>query len=317
MYKRLLTIPMTALLVLLAACSTGGPTGNSSDNTAEPKPTRAVEYLGNSYKVPARTKQIAFVGSHGSYEDALLLGIPPFAATMDKNGTFPHEYATITQNAKHLPWNVADNVSELSALQPDVILTTDKTTAEDVQKLQSAATVIPVSTNGAYWAENLRLLADVRGREESVDTLIQKLTQNIQNTRDKLVSFQDKQFLTVWFQEGSFFVYPQNERYNHLLYTELALQAPDIVAKATERTPLTMEALAQADPDFLFVMVDKSGAPADAAAFEQLQNGSPWTGLKAVQANQAYVNAVDPVLAGGTVYSNQQFLIALQKHVLK
>ncbi|MGG1658059.1 ABC transporter substrate-binding protein [Brevibacillus sp. NRS-1366] len=317
MYKRLLTIPMAALLVLLAACGTGGPAGNTSDNTAEPKPTRSVEYLGNSYKIPARTKQIAFVGSHGTYEDALLLGIPPFAATMDKNGTIPTAYATITQNAKHLPWNIADNISELAALRPDAILTTDKTSSEDIQKLQSAATVIPVSTSGAHWAENLRLVADVRGREENVDTLITKLKQNTQTTRDKLASFKDKQILTVWFHEGAFFVYPKDERYNHLLYTELAFEEPDIVAKANERMPITMEILTQTDPDFLFVMVDKIGATADAAAFDQLQQGFPWTNLKAVKTNQAYVNAVDPVLAGGTVYSNQQFLIAIQKHILK
>ncbi|GED69719.1 iron-uptake system-binding protein [Brevibacillus reuszeri] len=317
MYKRLLMMPMAAMLILLAACSSGGSAGNNTDNTAESKPKRSVEYLGNSYQIPARTKQIALVGSHGTYEDALLLGIPPFAATTDKNGTFPHEYATITQNATHLPWNVADNITELTTLAPDVILTTDKTSAEDIQKLQAAGTVIPVSTNGAYWADNLRLVADVRGREENVDTLIHKLTQNTQTMHDKLVPLKDKQVLTVWYQEGDFFVYPENERYNHLLYTELALTLPDIVAKAKERTPVSMEMLTQADPDYLFVMVDKIGAPTDSAAFDQLQQSAPWADLKAVKANQAYVNAVDPVLAGGTVYSNQQFLMALQKHLLK
>lgn len=317
MYKRLLTIPMAALLVLLTACSTDGSNGNNADHNAEPEPTRAVEYMGNSYEIPARTKQIAFVGTHGTYEDALSLGIQPFAATMDKNGTFPHEYATITQNAKHLPWNIADNISELKALAPDAILTTDKTSADDIKKLQSAATVIPVSTSGAHWAENLRLLAAVRGRGENIDTLIHKLDQNTQAMRGKLASFQDKQLLTIWFQEGSFYVYPKDERYNYLLYTDLALPAPDLVAKANERTPISLEMLVKEDPDFLFVMVDKSGAPADAAAFEQLQQDPAWSGLKAVKANQAYVNAVDPVLAGGTIYSNQQFLLALQKHLLK
>jgi len=320
MYKRLLPIAMAALLlVLLAACGTGGSAGNgnTSDHTAEPEPTRAVEYLGNSYEIPARTKQIAFVGSHGTYEDALSLGITPFAATMDKNGTFPHEYETITQNAKHLPWNIADNISELAALGPDAILTTDKTSADDIKKLQSAATVIPVSSSGAHWAENLRLLSAVRGRGQNIDTLIHKLEQNTQTMREKLASFHDKQILTVWFQEGSFYVYPKDERYNYLLYSDLALPEPDLVAKANEHMPLSMEMLAKEDPDFLFVMVDKSGAPADAAAFEQLQQGPAWAGLKAVKANQAYLNAVDPVLAGGTVYSNQQFLLAIQKHMLK
>lgn len=309
MYKRLLAIPIAALLLVLAACGNGGQTGDS----AAAKPTRSINYLGNTYTIPARTKEIVFVGFPASYEDSFLLGVPPVAATVDKNGKFPAEYQAMIRNAKHLPYHITDNLSELVALEPDVIMTTDKTSKEDLAKLQTAASVIPVSTNGAHWQENLRLLADVRGRDDNLDTFIGKVKQNAQELRDKLAPLPEKKVLTLWFQEGSFYAYPKDERYNNLLYTDLALPVPDVVANMKERTALSMDALAKEDPNYLFVMVNKEDQP----AFKQLQEQPAWKNLRAVKADQMYVNAVEPGLAGGTAYSNQQFLNAIRKQMLK
>ncbi|MGG4444391.1 ABC transporter substrate-binding protein [Brevibacillus fortis] len=309
MYKRLLAIPIAALLLVLTACGNGGQSGDS----AASNPTRSINYLGNTYKIPARTKDIVYVGFPASYEDSFLLGIPPVAATMDKNGKFPAEYQAMIRNAKHLPWNIADNLGELVALKPDVIMTTDKTSKEDLAKLQSAASVIPVSTNGAHWQENLRLLADVRGKDANLDTFVGKVKQNALELRDKLAPLPEKKVLTVWFEEGSFYIYPKHERYNYLLYTNLALPVPDVVANVQERTALSMDALAKEDPNYLFVMVNREDQP----AFKQLQEQPAWTNLNAVKADQMYMNAVEPGLAGGTAYSNQSFLNAIRKQMLK
>ncbi|MED1822266.1 ABC transporter substrate-binding protein [Brevibacillus agri] len=316
MYKKLLAIPVTAVFLLLAACGANGPGGQAAGDPAA-KPTRSIQYLGNTYKIPARTKQIAFVESRSSFEDALLTGIPPFAATVEKSGAFPQEYAAITQNTQKLPADIADHVGDLAALGPDTILTSDKTSGEKRSKLESAASVIPISSNGAHWEDNLRLLAEVRGKDANVDAIVSKVRTNTEKTRDKLAPLKDKIVLTAWFHEGAFLVYPKNERYNYLLYTDLGLATPSVVEQAKEPVPLSLAELAQADPDYLFVMVDKSSDPDAAKSFEQLKQQPEWSNLRVIQSGQVYENAVNPGLAGGTAYSNQSFLNALSARLLK
>lgn len=313
MYKRLLAIPLAAMLLMLSACGSGGQSGQPSGDSEAANPKRSIQYLESTYQVPARTKDIVYVGFPGSYEDSFLLGVPPVAATTDKNGKFPAEYQAMIRNAKHLPYNITDNLSELAALEPDVIMTTDKTSKEDLAKLQTVASVIPVSTNGAHWQENLRLLADVRGKDANLDTFVGKVKQNAQELHGKLAALPEKNMLTLWFQEGTLYVYPKDERYNHLLYTDLALPVPAVVSNVQERTSLSMDDLAKEDPNYLFVMVTKEDQP----AFKQLQEQAEWKSLNAVKADQMYMNAVEPGLAGGTAYSNQSFLNAIRKHVFK
>lgn len=316
MYKKLLAIPVTAVFLLLAACGAGSG-GQTADGSPAAKPTRSIQYLGTAYKIPARTKQIAFVDSRSSFEDSLLLGIPPFAATVEKSGAFPQEYASITQNTQKLPANIVERIDDLKALYPDTILTSDKTPAEKRATLEKAASVIPISSNGAHWEDNLRLLAEVRGKDANVDAIVSKVRTNIENTREKLAPLKDKKVLAVWFREGAFVVSPKNERYNYLLYTDLGLATPDVVEQAKEPVSLTLEQLAQTDPDYLFVMVDKSSDPGAEAAFEQLQQKSEWSNLHVTKDGRVYVNAVNPGLAGGTAYSNQSFMNAISARMLK
>nr|HBT72026.1 iron-uptake system-binding protein [Lysinibacillus sp.] len=55
----------------------------------------------------------------------------------------------------------------------------------------------------------------------------------------------------------------------------------------------------QANPDYIFIQYDLYENDMDGSILEELQQSPVWKGLKAVESNQVFINAVDPLVMGG------------------
>lgn len=326
LYKMLKWVGMAALFILaLAACggepkdasspvaASGGKTGQASEETAASGGTRTIEYLGETYTVPQNTSKIVITGAMEAMEDAAVLDIHP-AGAISVGGTFPDIFASITGESESIGEKQQPDYEKIVQLNPDVILGTTKFQPEVLEKLQKIATTIPVSHISTNWEANLRLMAELTGKQAEAERILTQYKNDSQAANDSLKEkLQGKTVAAVRIRGAQVYVYPKDVFFNPVLYDEIGLEVPPQVTAAKTQEAISDEQLAEMNPDYLFIQFSTSENKEAENAFEELKKKPVIQNINAFKQNQVYVNVVDPLLEGGPAYSRIQFLESVQK----
>ena len=332
MRRKWLCLGLILLLVLLAAaCGTrqeasptaagnaaeedsanGGPAGSSTGTgaTEETQETRTIRYLDKEYTVPAKTERIVITGSLEAMEDALVLGVKPVGA-MTVGGKFPDMFAAITDSAESIGEKQQPNVETILKLKPDVILSTTKFPPDVSEKLVKIAPTIPVSHISTNWEANLRLLAELTGKQEQAEQVLQEYKDDVAEAKAKLGDrLKGKKVVIIRIRSGNIMIYPQNVFFNPSLYEDLGLAAPEEIKIAKAQEAISLEKFSEMNPDYIFVQFSEDENADHPKALEDLQNNPIWKSINAVKNNKVFVNVVDPLAQGGTAWSKIHFLKA-------
>lgn len=113
------------------------------------------------------------------------------------------------------------------------------------------------------------------------------------------------------------FVYPQDVFFNPSLYNDFGLEVPEVIQKAKAQEMISVEQLAEVNPDVLFIQVQQSGNQENEQAYDVLKKNPIIQNITAFKDDHVYINLVDSLLEGGTVFSKTEFLTALQQNVLQ
>ncbi|GIP31999.1 ABC transporter substrate-binding protein [Paenibacillus sp. J2TS4] len=344
MKKKLWTggVVFILLLLVLAACGTQGAqpdntanveTGKQSDN-AEPNngannegssegnaegaetETRTITYLDQKYTVPAKAEKIVITGSVESMEDALVLDVKPIGA-MTTGGQFAPMFAPITQDTVGIGEKTQPNIEEILKLKPDVILASTKFPAETLEKLNKVTTTIPVSHISTYWQDNLKLLAELAGKQEQAEQVLQKYAEDSRAFKEQIGPvFKDKKVVILRVRAGSLAIYPEDVFFNPSVYADLGASVPEEIKQAKAQQTISLEQLSAMNPDYLFVQFAESENTDTPKALEDFQNNPIWKSLNAVKNDNLFVNLVDPICQGGSTYSRITFLEAVKNSKL-
>ncbi|CAM3707428.1 ABC transporter substrate-binding protein [Marinicrinis lubricantis] len=278
--------------------------------------TREIQYLGESYTVPTTVEHIVITGSLESMEDALVLEVKPTGA-MTVGGEFPPLFESITSDATGIGEKTQPSLDTILTLKPDVILASTKFPAETLEKLEKISTTIPVSHISTDWEANLKLLAELTGKEELTEQVLQEYGNTVQAVREKVEPlFRDKTVLAVRIRAGNIYIYPGNVFFNPSIYEDLGAEVPDEVKQAKAQEMVTLEKLSEMNPDYLFVQFSEDENQDAPQALEDLQNNPIWQSIQAVKEGHLFINLVDPLAQGGTFYSKTTFLEAIQSSSL-
>lgn len=295
-----------ALSFSLAACGNSGDTasGESSD-----KKEQQITYLDKEYTLPAETDTIV-AASLESMEDAAVLGVKP-AGALSVGGETPAYLEEDLSGVELIGEKMQPNYETILSLEPDVILGSSKF-PEDVSKsLNDIATTIPYSHISENWEANLELLGSLTGKEDEAEQIISDYEKDTQEAKTELgEKLEDKQVLVVRIRAGSLYVYPQNVYLNPVLYADLGLQVPDVINEAEAQAEISLEKLAEVNPDYLFLQFETTENPENASALEDLQNNDIFKSTNAAKEDHVFVNALDPLAQGGTAWSKTEFLKA-------
>ncbi|MFD1953592.1 ABC transporter substrate-binding protein [Paenibacillus thailandensis] len=319
-----------ALAVLLAACGSNGGvssvSGSAENASASPEAspvaspaesqtpeaagTKTITYLDQEYEVPASTERIVIAGAIEAMEDAIVLDVHP-AGAISVGGVFPDMFASITDQAKPIGEKMEPDFEAILALKPDVILGSSKFKPEVTEQLQKIATVIPYSHIATNWEANLRLLAELSGKTEEAEQEIAQYKADLESAKAKLgEELKDKRIVAVRVRQGDVYVYPVGVFFNPVLYGDLGLAPPAEVAAAKAQEAISIEKLAEMNPDVMFIQFSPDENTEAPKALEELQSNPILSGTNAFKNGQAYVNVVDPLAQGGTAYSKIEFLKA-------
>lgn len=316
-----------ALLALsLAACGTdkaeeSTTTNNTAETSAtesqtEQAKTQTITYLGEKYELPAEVKNIV-AASLESMEDAAMLGIKP-VGVLEVGGKVPAYLASDFEGATLVGNKMEPNAEAILNLDPDVIVGTSKFPEETAEKLKKIQTMIPYSHISTNWKENLTVLAQLAGKEEDAKKIISDYEAKVADAQVKSKEqLADKEVLIIRVRGGVMYIYPAGVYLNPVLYEDLGAPVPEVVTTAKAQAELSLETLAQVNPDAIFLQFEESENKDTPKALEELQKNPIFTSLKASQNNEIYVNAIDPLAQGGTAWSKVKFLDAAAETLLK
>ncbi|NMM54906.1 ABC transporter substrate-binding protein [Paenibacillus aquistagni] len=332
-FGMLLSLVM-ALSIVLTAC--GGNAANESKasentasetvNQAESKNTasqdaaqdkRVVKYLDQEYELPANTEQIVITGAIEALEDAVLLDVHPIGAS-SVGGKFPEIFASITDKAESVGEKTEPNFEKILALKPDVILASSKSEPAVIEQLNKIAPAIPYSHVSTNWEENVTLLGELSGKQDQAAKVIADYKADLESAKSNLSDkLKDKEVAMIRVRSGELMVYSPTVFFNPFLYEDLGLAVPAEVQAAKKQEKISVEKLAEMNPDYLLVQFSPDENKDNPNALEDFKNNPIVSKLDAVKNGHLYVNLVDPLAQGGTAYSKVAYLKAFVSELSK
>ncbi|MED1664872.1 ABC transporter substrate-binding protein [Brevibacillus laterosporus] len=331
MNKKLMLVGLIALFMLVLAACGGGEKPNEASSTssnnkeiaraevdnAGASETRTIEYLGEKYTVLQKVEKIVITGAMEAMEDAVVLDVHPVGA-ISIGGKFPEMFASVTGKSESIGEKQEPNFEKILLLKPDVILGSSKFQKEAVEKLQKIAPTILVSHIATDWESNLKLMAELTGKQAEADKILSQYETDTQAVKAFLKEkLQGKKVAAVRIRGSQVFVYPKDVYFNPVLYDEIGLEVPQQISMAKTQEAISIEQLAEMNPDYLFVQFSTSETQDAKHAFEDLKKNPVIQNLNAFKQDHVYVNVVDPLMEGGPAYSRIKFLEGVQKHLDK
>ncbi|KAA0563534.1 ABC transporter substrate-binding protein [Bacillus sp. CH30_1T] len=312
--KKLLMPLLLVMLFTLAACGNQG-TADKEEGTSEVAATteseenkeQTITYLGEEYTVPADSDKIV-TASQEAMEDAAILGVKPIGA-IATGGAFPEYLGDSMSEAKEIGDKRQPNSELLLQMDPDVILGTSKFQPEVVESLNKVATMIPISHISTDWKENLLLLAKLSDKTEEAETIIEDYEKEAAEGKEHFKkTMSDKEVVMVRIRGGNFFVYSPDVYFNPVLYNDLGLPVPEEIQASKSQEMISLEKLAEMNPDYLFVQFEEGENADSPQALEDLKGNSIFKSITAVKNDDIFYNSVPPLAAGGTALSKTEFL---------
>lgn len=333
MNKRIWATGAALLLTLALTACGGNKEGNSANGTSEANPTtameanaaaglnaggteqaaqgmRTIQYLGKRYEVPAHVERIVITGAMEAMEDALVLDVHPVGA-ITYSGAFPERFAAITDGAESIGEKTQPNFETILQLKPDLILGSTKFPEEVQQRLVKIAPTILVSHQAVDWEDNLRLLAEVTGKQNVAEQAIQQYKSDLEGAKASLTEkLGDPTVMAIRIRTGKLFIYPDSVFFNPILYGDLGLKVPAEVSAAKAQEEITIEQLATINPDHLFIQFAADENKETATALDEFLNNPIVRNVTAIKNDKVYVNVIDPLSEGGPAWSRMEFLKA-------
>ncbi|OME87826.1 iron-uptake system-binding protein [Paenibacillus sp. FSL A5-0031] len=289
---------------------------NKVENTGE-SDTRTIEYLGEKYIVPQHVEQIVITGAMEAMEDAVVLDVHPVGA-ISIGGKFPEMFASVTGQSESIGEKIQPNFEKILQLKPDVILGSTKFQDDVLVKLQKIAPTILVSHISTNWESNLKLMAELTGKQAEAEAVLSKYQTDTEAIKASLKEkLQGKKVAALRIRGAQVYVYPKDVFLNPVLYTEIGLEVPEQVNLAKTQEAISVEQLAEMNPDYLFMQFSMSENEDAQKAFEDLKKNPIIQNINAFKNNHVYVNVVDPLMEGGPAYSRIKFLESVQEHLDK
>ena len=246
-------------------------------------------------------------------EDAAILGVKPIGA-IATGGKFPEYLGDSMSEATEIGDKMQPSVEKLLRLEPDVILGTSKFQPEVAEKLTEVAPMIPISHISTNWKDNLLVLGELTDKKEEANQIIEDYESSISEVKEQLSgSMEDQQVLMIRVRSGNLFLYSQEFYFNPVLYQDLGLPVPEAVKAAKSQEMITLEKLAEINPDYLFVQFEEQENAEAPETLTELQENAIWKSMNAVKNEKVFVNAVPPLAAGGTAWSKTEFINVIKE----
>lgn len=316
--KKLMGLFLAAALItgLLAGCA-GTPAGNNGTSTPESTPATTetsaaepsesdesawprtyVDATGAEVVIEKQPERVAVVHAL-EIESVYALGVIPIAAG-DADAII-NGYATLEglrgKGVIDLGGSASPNLEKLLEAEPDLIIATYYTQGEMWDELKKIAPVVALKIPDPYaYTDALREYAEVLGRENEVEQVIDDRYAKLEDARQKLASI-DETVVQVFLSNGKVGSIQGSTIWTLYDAEEgLGLKAPEGLPETWQE--ISLEGLAELNPDHILIGVssDSEGQ----AISDEYASSTVWNSLTAVKNNQVYI--IDSSILNGQAY---------------
>lgn len=250
-------------------------------------------------------------------EDAAVLGIKPVGA-ITVGGKLPEYLAKDLEGTKSVGEKMQPNFETLLQLKPDVITSSSKFPPEAAEKFTKVAPTFPVSHISTDWEENLKLMGELSGKKDKAEKIIKDYKADAAKAKERIGDkLKDKKVLVIRLRASNLYLYPESVYFNPVIYKYLGLTVPDEIKSVKAQEAISLEKLAESNPDYIFLQFEKSENKDKPQILEDLQSNPIWQSTKAVKDKKVFINSIDPMAQGGTAWSKTAFLKETVKNLSK
>ncbi|CAH1227855.1 MULTISPECIES: ABC transporter substrate-binding protein [Paenibacillus] len=312
-YKnRGLLAALIVLVFMLAACSGQSESGQTQTDTrqsanekaensktsVDPESTeeanvtypRTIQDARGSVTLEQQPKRVA-LAHWGLSDDLLVFELDSIAITLPftKNQSLLDSdiYKPYVEGKKQIEVvgeNTQVNLEALLAYDPDLIIAGSETNKDIIEQLDQIAPTIVIDETKSdvfkEWRATINEFGNILGQEETAQKYISDFDGKLAEGKNKLASMDGTvAFLQIREKQA----YLQGKDYITEYYEGLGLTPP-----STEAGELTLEGLAELDPDYLFLGYFNMEDPSLPAVSDEWEKSAVWKGLKAVRNGHVY-----------------------------
>ena len=254
--------------------------------------TRTVAHALGQTEVPLQPNRVVVMNPVVDLDNLLALGIKPvgFAEfTQDRPFPVPPYLSSQTAGVATVGVLTQPNLESILLLNPDLIIISESQ-RRLYRQLSKIAPTVGVSPRVSQWQDRFLALADAVNQTATAEQLLNEYDQKVatfkQTLGDRLT---DVEVSYIRVRTDGIFLYVRSSLVGDVM-TDLGLRRPpaqDVVLARSTRIPISLEELAKADGDVMFVFgVEFGDTP---AMFAQLQTNPLWQRLNAVKTDRVYV----------------------------
>lgn len=283
-----------------SAIASAGESSTPEDSAAETK--TYVDFAGRTVEIPVHAERIVAVNMIG---ELLALGVTPVGAS---DSWLQYIDEELQVGIEPLGALASLNLEKIVELNPDLIITPQgKTSDETLAALEKIApTVVGPAFGDAI--ENLQTVAEITDRTEEAKLWMEAFNAQLEEAETTLATAIDENAsaMVIQFHQGDMYVYPTSTF--PVVYNYLGFVTPsDELDTLDSAMALSLEALSQYDPDYIFVT--KTSDEED-ASIQEAFDGSIWQQLSAAQNDHVYI--IGSRLSSGDVLSIEWSLGEIQ-----
>ncbi|MGC1310554.1 MAG: iron-siderophore ABC transporter substrate-binding protein [Phormidesmis sp.] len=309
------------IFVGISACQRQGAELTGSPSTD----CRPIEHIAGTTCVPDQIERLVTLDAV-SFENAIALGLKPIG-TVDRQTSALYtadQLADVVDIGK----SGEPNLESIVALKPDLILGLDYQQTLYEQTSQIAPTVLISFEHSGQWKETFEAYSQVLGREAVGQQVMADYRERSQAFQQRLDTLSPSPI-----QASIVRIYPDSinlyfrESFPGVVLQDAGLARPkfqDISAAAAQQryqnpiqAAISLESLAQADGDVLFVWTSENTAEANETAqkkLKDLRNDPLWQSLKVVQADNvhfvpSYWIGSGPIAANAILDDLEKYLV--------
>ena len=268
------------------------PVTDRGDSTTITQETRTVEHALGKTAVPLQPERVVVMNPVVDLDNLLALGIQPVglaAFTQDRPFPVPPYLASQTEGVETVGDLTQPNLEKTLLLNPDLIIISESQ-RRLYRQLSRIAPTVGVSPRVNRWQDRFLALAEAVNQTERAMPLLDEYDQKVATFKQTLGDhLTDVEVSYIRVRTDGIFLYVRSSLVGDVM-TDLGLRRPpaqDVVLARSTRIPISLEELAKADGDVMFVFGVEFGDTS--AMFAQLQTHPLWQQLNAVKTDQVYV----------------------------
>jgi len=315
-----LLISMLLLAGILAGCNetpakNKGSTTSAVNVDATDWPRTFKDALGKEIVIEKKPEKM--VSLWYFYPEILVaLGEPPTATTEKEYLSSLSYLKGKLDSAEELGDKLSPSIEKVLSTEPDYILATEHQ-EKLYDSLEKIAPVITLKSKDVYenWQYGLRTVAEIIGKEEEAENVIEKMMKEIANGREALKSIHGESVTLILSWDGKTFnvLGEENPVYTLAFDKEKGLGlTPDDTFKGTNNEFTSFEGISTVQADHIFLIGDITKKE---KLMKDLKQSNVWNNLNAVKEGNIHLMDTSAITGGPLAieYALQNIKNALNK----